>query len=101
MFSQLLGYSFLTWIAWLVLSVVLPYCSNFKGFVVGYLLIILSIPVLDVIWIQSEMGRPGWEGNPDMDVIFYLGVLFRTALVCAVLTPITVAVMLIKKRAVK
>ena len=47
------------------------------------------IVVSDMQWIETEMRRSGWDGTPDMDAGFFLGVLMRILLVNTVLLPIT------------
>ena len=61
-------------------------CWRFGGRV-----LFLTIPVvgivygmLDVAWIRSEMARPDWNGQPDQDVVFVIGMMLRT-MVAAIL----------------
>ena len=86
---QLLSYSIPTW----VLFIVVPYCAARYGGLpmvpIGHLVITALIVFLDVRWIQSEMHKPGWNGTPDMDFIFYIGVALRILLINAVLLPMT------------
>ncbi|HYF52092.1 MAG TPA: hypothetical protein VEJ63_21965 [Planctomycetota bacterium] len=55
---------------------------------VGHLIIAIAIVGLDVAWVQSEMAQPGWNGTPDMDIIFHFGVLARTILINTLLLPV-------------
>lgn len=32
---------------------------------------------LDVAWIRQEMARPDWDGTPDQDAVFFIGILLR------------------------
>ncbi len=55
---------------------------------VGHVVVAGLVLTLDVRWIRSEMEAPGWDGLPDMDAIFYIGVVVRVFLVNAALLPI-------------
>ena len=67
----------------------------------GRRVLLITIPlvgiaygVLDVAWIQSEMAEPEWEGQPDQDAIFIIGVIVRGAVATILLfmTSVPVAV---------
>jgi hypothetical protein len=47
-----------------------------------------AVLFFDVRWIQAEMNAPGWDGVPDMDIIFQFGVLLRVVLINVVLLPV-------------
>ena len=57
---------------------------------VSHLVIAGIIYIRDVTLIQAEMNKPGWDGAPDMDLIFALGVFSRIFFVNLVLLPISV-----------
>lgn len=46
---------------------------------------------LDLIWIESEMSKPGWDGSPDRDLIFIIGTMIRMFLINVFLLPFTAA----------
>ena len=41
--------------------------------------------LLDVAWIRSEMARPDWDGQPDQDGIFAIGLMLRGSIACVLL----------------
>jgi len=45
-----------------------------------------GIILLDLSWIQSEMSKPGWDGLPDLDIVFLIGVTTRVILFNSLLT---------------
>ena len=92
----------LTWIVWQLYSygigswlafVFVAFCAARYGrwwlIPVGHVVVAAIICFLDVCWIEAEMGKPGWDGTPDMDVVFQLGFLMRVLLINTVLLPIT------------
>ncbi|WP_430453025.1 hypothetical protein [Rhodopirellula europaea] len=55
------------------------FCYRFGGRV-----LFLSIPIVsagyavtDAKWIRSAMAQPGWDGQPDQDAVFFLGMFAR------------------------
>lgn len=95
---QLLEYGILIWSVWISLAIVLPLLFNSKGLFLGYSLILASIPIIDVIWVQGEMAKSDWYGQPDMDITFYIGVTIRMFLVLACLTIVTYFSKLLKEK---
>jgi len=47
---------------------------------------------------QRIMSQPEWNGIPDIDFVFYLGVLFRVALAIGASGLITVMVLAVKNK---
>lgn len=49
--------------------------------------VVVSVIVysLDVAWIRAEMRKPDWDGTPDMDIVFSIGLLVRLVLVNVIL----------------
>ncbi|MCY3021179.1 MAG: hypothetical protein NTW87_19365 [Planctomycetota bacterium] len=86
---QLLSYSIVSWLAF----VLIVFCAARYGgwwlVPVGHLVVAAIIVFLDIRWIRAEMGSPGWDGTPDMDIVFHFGVLARILLINSVLLPIT------------
>ena len=56
----------------------------------GHLLITVAIIALDVIWINIEVSKLGWDGTPDMDAVFVFGVLMRVLLIHPLLLPVDI-----------
>lgn len=87
--GELLSYGVL-W--WLLLAAIVFLAARFGGLLglfCGHLAVTMCVTVLDLLWIQSEIHDPGWDGQPDQDGIFLIGVLIRIVLVNAVLVPIS------------
>jgi hypothetical protein len=51
-----------------------------------HVVIFVLLFVLDISWISAEMAKPGWDGTPDQDGVFYLGFLMRVFLFNTLLT---------------
>ncbi|EMB18947.1 putative membrane protein [Rhodopirellula europaea 6C] len=56
-----------------------------RGFVLSVLLVGAAYAILDQRWIRSEIDAPGWNGTPDQDAVFYLGVTIRLAFMSVIL----------------
>ena len=57
--------------------------------IIGHFLVAIIIAEHDIRWIQDAIKAPGWDGAPDMDLIFWFGLAVRIVLVNALLLPIT------------
>jgi hypothetical protein len=77
------------WLAFAAATFVLARLGRFWGIVAAQLLVATVVVVLDVRWIQAEMHRPGWDGQPDEDVVFMIGVLIRVLLINTLLLPVS------------
>jgi hypothetical protein len=53
---------------------------------------------VDVAWIHYEMSRPGWDGTPDMDIVFAIGLFARMGFLCVALLPVTAVGIWLKRR---
>jgi hypothetical protein len=75
-------------------------CYRFGGRVLFLTIPILGLVygVLDVAWIRQEMGRPGWDGAPDQDAVFYVGMLLRVGLGSMLLVGSCIVAALISNR---
>lgn len=98
---QLLSYGALSWLVFLLVAYCVARYGRWWLIPVGHLAIALLIVFLDIAWIQSEMSKPDWNGLPDMDIGFSLGVLFRILLVNTVLLPITGLGLWYRRRMIK
>lgn len=90
MLLQLMSYSLLNWMAFISVALLFAYFGRGMGIIAGHLVIAVLVGVFDVIWIQSIMAQPGWEGDPDQDIVFMLGMLLRIVLVNTALIPLSV-----------
>ena len=86
---QVFSYSLLTWLAFVLITLCAARYGGWGLVPIGHLAIAAIIVWLDYRWIQSEMRKPGWDGMPDMDIIFYFGVLIRILLFNTILLPVT------------
>ena len=48
-----------------------------------------AVVVLDVRWIQAEVHNPVWNGQPDQDIVFTIGVVLRILLINTSLLPLS------------
>lgn len=87
--SQLASYGVFTLIAFVVCSYVFARKGGWPAVVLGHLGIAMLVMVLDILWIQEAMSRPGWSGSPDMDIIFSFGVFIRVIFINTLLLPIS------------
>ena len=96
--KQLSCYSLLWWSVFVMIAATLIWLGGFLGMVAGWIVIAAIIVVLDLLWISGEMSRPGWDGVPDQDIIFMIGVLIRVFLVNVCLLPISISSSIIRRR---
>ncbi|HYE17658.1 MAG TPA: hypothetical protein VEA69_04395 [Tepidisphaeraceae bacterium] len=87
--SQLLSYGVGAWILFLTVAMLAAYALRGPGVFLGHIVIAAIVAGLDHHWIRTEMDRPGWNGQPDQDVVFMLGVLIRVVLVNTALLPLS------------
>jgi hypothetical protein len=73
----------------LFISIATAWTGRGTGIIVGHFLVAVAVAFLDLRWIQSEMHQPGWNGQPDQDFVFMIGVLLRIVLVNTVLLPVS------------
>lgn len=64
----------------------------------GHLAVAVIIYQMHFAWIRHEMSRPGWDGEPDMDIIFAIGLSTQVGLVWMVLLPVTAIGVWLKRR---
>jgi hypothetical protein len=85
---QLFAYGVVTWTVWIAVTYCAARFGGLPGLFLGHFVIAGIIVCLDVLWIRSEMSKPGWNGVPDMDFVFHLGMLFRIVMINTVLLPL-------------
>src|SRR5690348_5436316 len=82
-------------VAWWVIFVAIAYTvaryTRWWCILIGYLAVAVIMYQVDVAWIRYEMSRPGWDGEPDRDLIFALGLFSRMSFLCVALLPVTAA----------
>jgi len=86
---QLASYGFFTLVAFVVCAYVFARKGGWPAVLLGHFGIAALVIVLDILWIQEAMSRPGWSGSPDMDIIFSFGVFIRVVFTNTLLLPIS------------
>ena len=74
------------------------YLLRGPGIFLGHLLVAIAVTVSDVHWIQSEIRKPGWNGQPDQDFVFVIGVIMRIVLINTVLLPVSFYALRLRRR---
>jgi hypothetical protein len=97
LFWQLASYGIFAWITFIAIAFLvaryLPWCIP-----IGHLVVVGIVYFLDVRWIQSEMSKPGWDGTPDMDIVFAIGMFIRVFLVNTALLPLSYVGVWVRRR---
>jgi len=89
LFWQLASYSILSWVTFVAIAFLTARYLPWWCIPIGHLVVAGTIYYLDVRWIRSEMSKPGWNGIPDMDIVFATGMFLRIFLVNTVLLPVS------------
>lgn len=97
-FNELASYGVLPWVAFLLITIGSVALLRVPGVFLGHALIAVLVLVLDVRWIQSEMDAPGWDGQPDQDAVFLIGVLIRIFLINTALMPLSLILLRTPRR---
>ena len=77
---QLVSYDIVAWLAFVAITIAASYFGRGPGIIAGHFVVALAILWLDYQWIRSAMAAPEWDGAPDMDAVFYIGVFLRVLL---------------------
>jgi hypothetical protein len=96
-FSQLISYGAWPWVLFVAIAFVAAYLLRGPGIFLGHVLIAIAVVVFDVQWIQSEMRKPGWDGQPDQDFAFLIGMLLRILLINTVLLPVSLIALRLRR----
>jgi hypothetical protein len=67
----------------------------------GHLAVAAILCQIHCAWIEHEMRRPGWDGEPDMDGIFAIGMITLVLFVNMVLLSVTALGVWLKWRHVR
>ena len=86
--AQLECYGML-WVAYVLIAFLGPRNYGFWGLLLGFMANTGITVVSDLIWIQGEMSKPDWDGTPDQDFVFAIGVMIRIFLVNFLMIPIS------------
>jgi hypothetical protein len=89
-------------VTWWAVFVAIAYCvaryTRWWCIFVGYLAVAVIMYQVDVAWIHYEMSRPGWNGTPDMDIVFAIGLFMRMGFLCVALLPVTAVGVWLRRR---
>ncbi len=88
--SQLSSYGVLPWLGFVAIAFGCARYGGWLGVIAGHFLVAVLVSILDVQWVQEQMRAPGWDGLPDMDFVFYFGLIVRIVLINSVLLPVSV-----------
>ncbi|MBN2473253.1 MAG: hypothetical protein JXB62_01495 [Pirellulales bacterium] len=86
---ELASYSVLSW---LVFACVVYGAARYggAGFVpFAHFAVVVVVVFLDLRSIDAEMSKPGWNGIPDRDFLFCIGMAMRIVVINVVLLPVT------------
>ena len=95
---QLLSYSIVSWLAFALIVFCTARCGGWWLIPLGHIGVASIIVFLDVRWIQEAMAEPGWNGVPDMDIIFATGVMARILIINTALLPVTASGIWLRQR---
>src|SRR5688500_9557363 len=86
------------WLGFVAVAFLAARFAGLPGVLLGHLLVALAVAALDFLWVQTEMLKPGYDGQPDRDFVFVIGVLVRVVLVNTLLLPISVLALRTRRR---
>lgn len=89
LFWQLASYGVVAWLVFVAIAYLTARHFPWWCIPIGHLVVGGIIAFLDILWIHSEMSKPGWDGTPDMDIVFDIGMLIRIFLVNTLLLPLS------------
>ncbi|WP_372370959.1 hypothetical protein [Candidatus Uabimicrobium sp. HlEnr_7] len=87
---QVFTYGFFVWFLWIAISFCVAFYGGKIGVLFGHVVIGVFIVSCDLYWIQESMIKPDWNGVPDMDIIFCIGVVIRVIIVNSLLLGVSV-----------
>ena len=96
-FFEMLSYG-PAWLGFVAVAFLAARFAGLLGVLLGHLLVALAVAALDVQWVQAEMRKPGYDGQPDQDFVFMIGVLVRVILVNTLLLPISALALRTRRR---
>lgn len=86
--ASLVGYGALRWAIFACITFILVRYTGWLGMFISHCVVAVLVAQHDIAWIETAMKAPGWDGAPDMDLIFWIGVGVRIVLVNCLLLPI-------------
>src|SRR3989442_792108 len=91
-------YSALWWSVIVLISYCVARYARWWCIPIGYLAVAAIIRTVDVAWIRYEMSRPDWDGAPDMDIVFAIGLFTRIGFMSIAMLPVTFIGVWLRKR---
>lgn len=95
---QFFSYSFITWLTFAAIAFCAARYFPWWCIPVGHIAVAVILFYQDFNYIQSEMRKPGYNGTPDLDIIFIFGLLIRIFLINLTLLPITALGVWLRRR---
>ena len=86
--GSLAAYGAVRWAMFAGITFVLVRYTGWLGMFISHCVVAVLIAQHDIAWVQAAIKAPGWDGAPDMDLIFWIGVAFRVVVVNCLLLPI-------------
>jgi hypothetical protein len=86
--ASLAAYGALRWTVFAGATFILVRYTGRVGIFIAHCVVAVLIAQHDIRWIETAMKAPGWDGVPDMDLIFWIGVAVRIVIVNCLLLPI-------------
>lgn len=88
-FAELLGYPVVVWATFAAVAAIAAFLFRGPGVLFGHFIASVLVCMADLQWVQAEMLKPGWAGQPDRDVVSMFGVIARVLLVNTALLPVS------------
>lgn len=101
LFTQPAIYSPIWWGVIVLISFCVARYTRWWCIPIGYLAVAAIIDRVDVAWIHYEMSKPGWDGTPDRDIVFAIGMMVRIGFMSAAMIPVTVVGVWLRRRRTK
>jgi hypothetical protein len=98
LFLELLSYGPFTWLAFVAIAFCAARYGGLLGMFAGHFVVALIVCILDIRWVTAAMRAPGWDGAPDMDIVFHFGVIVRVLLINSILLAVTFLALRLRKR---
>ena len=85
--EQCFSYSLMTWVVFAAIACCTARFLPWWCILLGQVVVAAIVGWQDVEWVQAKMRKPVWDGAPDLDVVFAIGLLIRIVLINVALLP--------------
>ncbi len=96
--SQILSYSIVDWGCFIAITFIGTRYGKWLGLVTGQIIIAFAVTCLDLRWLHDQAQLPDWDGAPDQDPAFYMGLGGRIVLINTLLLPVAFYALAIRRR---